>query len=260
MPKQITALRTAACLILALSCASPAAFAQSTLNVEDALLAETGQKTPEVTTAAVRKALADGSIPVIDARKRSEFVAGHIAGAIPLGAPPGATMPAQIAAMEALLGGDKTKPAILYCNGPKCQASRMLANALADAGFTQISRYQLGLPIWRALNGAVEIEKDGIVRIFDVDNTVVYFDGRDPAEFAKGSIKGAHNVPVSGLKDGQPLSAPFPNTDFNTRIVLFGKDKAQARALSDAVTKTSYTNVSYFPGDYAELEAALAGR
>ena len=37
-----------------------------------------------------------------------------------------------------------------------------LANALLAAGYTNIRRYQLGLPVWRALGGVTEIESEGV--------------------------------------------------------------------------------------------------
>lgn len=49
----------------------------------------------------------------------------------------------------------------------------------------------------------------------------------------------------------------LPVNDFNTRIVLFGRDAAQARALADAMAKTPFQNVSYFPGTFEELAAAV---
>ena len=51
--------------------------------------------------------------------------------------------------------------------------------------------------------------------------------------------------------------APLPRDDFNTRVVLFGRDGAQARRLADVIGKTPYQNVSYFPGTFEALAAAL---
>ena len=70
-----------------------AAAAQGT-TIFQATIGESGQKTPEVSTEEVRRVLADGSAIVLDSRKRSEYVAGHIAGAknvaLEAGAPPSA--------------------------------------------------------------------------------------------------------------------------------------------------------------------------
>jgi len=91
------------------------------------------------------------------------------------------------------------------------------------------------------------------LRVFAIDRTAVFFDARDAEEFAKGSLPGAHNVPVAGGLE----KAPLPRDDFNTRIVLFGRDGAQARKLADVIGKTPYQNVSYFPGTFDALAAAV---
>src|SRR5438445_2240021 len=126
--------------------------------VDQATLGETNQKTPEVSTEQVRRILADGSAILLDSRKRAEYDAGHIAGAKNVAPPAGAPASEYAAAVERMVGGDKAKPLVLYCNGQYCQASRTLSEQLVAAGFTNVRRYQLGIPMWRALGGPVEIE------------------------------------------------------------------------------------------------------
>jgi rhodanese-related sulfurtransferase len=225
--------------------------------IDQAIIGETNPKTPEISTQEIRRILADGSAIVLDSRKRSEYVAGHIAGAQNVAPEPGTPQSTYAAAVEHLVGGDKSKALVLYCNGPHCQASRQLADQLIAAGFTNVRRYQLGIPMWRALSGPVEIELDGIVRVFGVDRSAVFFDARDPEAFAKGTLPGAHNVPVDKLGEGGLGKAPLPRDDFNTRVILFGHDGAQARKLADLVGKTPYQNVSYFPGTFEALMAAV---
>jgi rhodanese-related sulfurtransferase len=220
-------------------------------------LSEMNAKTGEVSTAQVYQILMDGSAIVLDSRKRSEYVAGHIAGAQNVSPPADAPAGAYAAAVEKLVGGDKTKALVLYCNGQYCQASRTLSDQLVAAGFTNVRRYQLGIPMWRALNGPVEIELEGVLRIYKIDQTALFFDARSADEFAKVSLAGTHNVPADKLATDGLRKAPMPNNDFNTRIVLFGHDKAQARALADAIGKTPYQNVSYFPGTFDALAAAV---
>jgi rhodanese-related sulfurtransferase len=160
--------------------------------------------------------------------------------------------------MLQVVNGDKSRAIILYCNGQHCQASRNFSGELVAAGFTGVRRYQLGIPMWRALNGPVEVELEGIVRIFGVDRTAVYFDARSSEEFFRGSLPGAHNIPVdnsSRLVLGE--RAPTLQNDFNTRIIVFGRDGAQARKLADMIGKTPYQNVSHFPGAFEALAAAL---
>jgi hypothetical protein len=52
----------------------------------------------------------------------------------------------------------------------------------------------------------------------------------------------------------------LPLDDFNRRIVLFGRDVAEARRLADAMSKRPWHNVMYFPGSFEELAAAVPGR
>ena len=235
-------------LAAALAVIAVPAFAQS---VFQATLAETNQKTPEANTADVQRALADGSAIVVDSRKRAEYVAGHIAGA---------RNASSIDEMLKVVSGDRSKAVILYCNGQHCQASRNFSGELVAAGFSNVRRYQLGIPIWRALNGPVEIELEGILRIFNVDGTAVFFDARDAEEFSRGSLSGAHNVPIDKLGNGALEIAPLPRDDFNTRVILFGRDGAQARRLADLIGKTPYQNVSYYPGAFETLAAAIRSK
>jgi len=225
--------------------------------IYQATLAEPNQKTPEVSTEELRRILADGTSVVLDSRKRSEYVAGHIPGARNVAPPPDAPPSEYVAAVERLVDGDKSKALVLYCNGPFCQASRQISERLVAAGFTNVRRYQLGIPIWRALGGPTEIELEGILRIFKVDQTAVFFDARSAEEFSKGSLPGAHNVPADKLASDGLRKAPLPRDDFNTRIVLFGRDSGQARTLADALSNSPYHNVVYFPGTFDALRAAI---
>jgi rhodanese-related sulfurtransferase len=225
-------------------------------SVYQATLAEPNQQTPEVSTEEVKRIVADGSAILIDSRKRAEYMAGHIAGAKSAMLEPGASPNALVAAVLRLVGGDKSKPLVLYCNGPHCMASREVGEQLVAAGFTNVRRYQLGMPMWRALSGPVEIELEGILRVYKIDQTAVFFDARSEEEFSKQSLPGTHNVPLDKLPAAL-REAPLPANDFNTRIVLFGRDAAQARALADAMGRTPYQNVSYFPGTFENLAAAV---
>jgi len=153
------------------------ASAQS--NAVQAIVGETNAKTPEVSTVDVRRILSDASAILVDSRKRGEFVAGHIAGA---------KNASSVDEIGKLVDGDKGKALVLYCNGQNCQASRTLSEQLVTAGFTNIKRYQLGIPMWRALNGPVEIELEGVLRIYKVDQTAKFFDARAAAEFAKVNL------------------------------------------------------------------------
>jgi rhodanese-related sulfurtransferase len=118
----------------------------------------------------------------------------------------------------------------------------------------------LGIPIWRALGGPTEIELSGIARIVNADQTAVFLDVRSSADFAKGSLAGAHNVPVEDVVAGKLKKIALPEDDFNRRVVLFGRYAAQARQLAEILSKRPWHNVSYFPGSFDTLSAALRGR
>ena len=158
---------------------------------------------------------------------------------------------------ERMLDGDKTKALVLYCNGPFCQASRRLAEQLLGAGFTNVRRYQLGIPVWRALGGPTAIGIDGIARIVQGDKTAVLIDSRSAEDFARGSLPNAHNAPLADVISGKLKKLPLPEDDFNRRIVLFGYDAGQARQLAELLSTRPWHNVAYLPGSFEALKSAL---
>jgi rhodanese-related sulfurtransferase len=221
-------------------------------SIYDATLGEQNARTQEVSTGEMRRILADSSAIVLDTRSRDEFDAGHIPGATSV-----EVTGDHLASVSRIVGGDKSKALVLYCNGPFCQASRRLAEQLVDAGFTNVRRYQLGMPVWRALGGPTIVELAGIKRIFKADQTAVYFDARPADEYGAGTLPGARNAPVAEVVAGS-LKMAIPEDDFNRRLVIFGRDGAQARHLADYMSKRPWHNVLYFPGTFAELYEALA--
>ncbi len=48
----------------------------------------------------------------------------------------------------------------------------------------------------------------------------------------------------------------LPMEDHNTRIVVFGRDAAQARGLAEALAREAFHNVAYFPGSFEMLRRA----
>ncbi len=248
-----------AAVLLALSFGYASLASADGLTIYQATLMEPDAKTDEVSTEQLRRMLADGSTIIIDARPRAEFVAGHIPDARIIDAPSNE----QIAAVEQIANGNTAAALVIYCNGPYCQASRRLADQLVAAGFTNVRRYQLGLPVWRALGGPIVIELDGILRIAKMDQTAVFIDARSAEDYAKGSLPGARNLTTESLDgtlkhmmSGKLANPPLPLDDFNRRIVLFGRDGAQVLGLVTAMSKRPWHNVAYFPGSYEELIAA----
>ena len=162
------------------------------------------------------------------------------------------------AAIEKIVAGDKTKALVLSCNGPFCQASRRLGDALVDAGFQSVKRYQLGLPIWRALGGPTVVELDGVRRVAAGDRLAVFIDARSADQFQRGSLPGAVSAPVEDVVSGKLKKIDLPEDDFNRRIILFGQNAAEARKLADVLSKRPWHNVSYFNGTFEDLAAIRA--
>jgi rhodanese-related sulfurtransferase len=122
-----------------------------------------------------------------------------------------------------------------------------------------VRRYQLGLPVWRALGGIVEIELGGIRYVHERDPGAVFVDARGPEEFQSGSLPGARSFPAATAADP---AAPLPLTgiaDPNHRVVVFGADAAQAREAAEPLARRgALPNLAYFTGTAAELLAISA--
>jgi DNA-binding winged helix-turn-helix (wHTH) protein/rhodanese-related sulfurtransferase len=230
-------------------------------SILQATLAEPNLKTAEISTADLQRILADGSGIVLDTRTRAEFAMSHIPGAQNLARDPGAPPSQYVAAVERLVGGDKSKLLVLYCNGRFCTASRSLSDQLLAAGFTNVRRYQVGIQVWRALGGPTEIELEALVRVSKLDGTAVFLDARKTEEFSAGSLSRAGNIPLASLGSGGLRNSKYdellPREDFNTRIVVFGSDSGQARALAEAIFQRAFQNVAYFPGNFDTLRKAV---
>src|SRR5688572_21802347 len=78
--------------------------------VRHAIVGESGQKTPEISTEELAKILADGSALVLDTRPHLEYAISHIPGAKNVAARPGVAMSmyvSDVAEIGRLAGGKK---------------------------------------------------------------------------------------------------------------------------------------------------------
>jgi rhodanese-related sulfurtransferase len=251
-------------LVAALLLFTVSLHAQSAPNIHSANLGEANAKAPDISTEEMRKVLADKSAVIFDVRPPLEFAISHIPGAINVAQKPGTSKGLYIsdaAEISRHVNGDKAKPVVLYCNGPFCGKSKRVSEDLAAAGFTRVRRYQLGMPVWRALGGVSQIEPDGARYIMKGDRTAVWLDTRSAADFQKGSLSGAKRVGIEitqGGKDNPAMQqvkndGMLPMDDHNTRIIVFGNDPQTVRAVADAIAKEAFSNVIFFAGTYADL-------
>ena len=231
-----------------------------------ATLAERGAKTAEVSTQELREILANRTATVFDSRPRAEYAASHIPGALNVSAKPRVPMSTYVSDVAEIgrLQDRKDTPLVLYCNGPFCGKSKRLSEELVAAGYTKVRRYQLGIPVWRALGGVTQIEADAIGRVFRDDRTAVFIDVRLADAFARGTVQGAKNIPrplvLQGKDVGELKKAKddgrLPMTDHNTRIVVFGDSPDDARFVADQIAREAFHNVSYFAGAAGEIQEA----
>ena len=170
-----------------------------------------------------------------------------------------------VAEIGRLLQGKKETPLVLYCNGPYCGKSKRLAEELLAAGYTNIRRYQLGIPVWRALGGPTEIEPDGLRHVVANDRSTVLIDAREADVFRSGTLPSARNIPRSGVLEGKDVGevkrakddGRLPMEDHNTRLIVIGRDVAEAQYVATALAREAFHNVAYFRGGYQEALAAL---
>jgi rhodanese-related sulfurtransferase len=111
------------------------------------------------------------------------------------------------------------------------------------------------MPVWRALGGIVQIERDGISYVLERDRDALFVDSRDPEQFQAGSLPGARNIPLAEI--GQAMTdGRLPMEDPSRRIVVFGTDGVQSRDVAQALARRgALINVAYFDGSFETILA-----
>lgn len=248
--------------------ASPPAPQHEAMSVFAATLPEPSVATPNISTEEMERLILDARATVLDTRPRLEWAISHIPTAISVSPKPGTPMSlyvSDVAEIDRLVSGDKLKPLVLYCNGPFCGKSKRLSEELIASGYTNVRRYQLGAPVWRALGKLMVIEPEGVRYVLKGDRTAVFIDARDAAEFAATPFSGARNIPRALVLPGKDVGeikaakddGRLPMNDHNTRIIVFGRDGEQARHVAEAITREAFHNVSFFDGSYGDFERAV---
>jgi rhodanese-related sulfurtransferase len=225
----------------------PSVYAQNT--VRTTTLGETNMVTPEISTEQLERILAEGSEAVLDVRFAQEYAIAHIPGSINIYEKEIDTIIKQFP--------DKTQRMVLYCNGPFCGKSKRVSSDLVKLGYTNVGRYQLGLPVWRALGHTVQTDIEGFRYVFGGDKTAVFVDARSQKEFAAGSVPGAVNIRVGEAEQAnEPTDGRLPHKDKGTRVIVFGGKPQEARTVAEEIAKKAYWNSSYFGGTVEDLRQA----
>jgi rhodanese-related sulfurtransferase len=208
---------------------------------------------PEISTSDLQAALKDKQVVVLDARPFAEYAVSHIPGARCVPGKPGLS-PAQYTADPGEVirtVPDRSRPLVVYCNGPFCGRSKRFGAELHKAGYQSVRRYQLGIPTWRALGGVTQVEKEALVALMKTDGTAVLVDARD-SDAVRPRLPNARLIPLrdaSKAKDDGRL----PMSDHNTRIFVIGDNGGQARAVAEAIVRDAFHNVSFYDGSLTDL-------
>ena len=200
---------------------------------------------PEISTEEVQRILIDKSAPVIDVRSEKEYAIAHLPGSINI----------YEKETDAIVNRfpDKGAALIIYCNGPFCHKVKRVAEQLIKRGYTNVRRYQLGLPVWRAFGNTVQTDMPGFKYIFAADKTAVFVDARSKEEFKVGTVPGAVNV-QAGEAEAANTDGRLPYTDKGTRIIVFADKPEKARAVAEEIAQKAFWNSSYFGGTLDELK------
>ncbi len=160
-----------------------------------------------VKTEELKRMLDDGiEMTVVDARNPEEYQEVHIKGAINI-------PEKKFAEYQQELPGNKSAKIIFYCNGIKCGKSKKAAQKVINLGYTDISVYAEGMPVWeekgmpiytgpeyeKRIETTIISSKDLHALINSGADTFTIVDVRDPEEFTEGHIQSSINIPVASF-------------------------------------------------------------
>jgi rhodanese-related sulfurtransferase len=246
---------TLTAILIALTCSMLPLQAQcpATPNIFQTSLLETGQPGTEITTERLQQILAAGSPPVLDVRFPQEYAISHIPGAINIPPTSNTDVTTEVAEITSRYPDPHTE-LVLTCNGPFCGKSKRVAAALIAKpyNYDHLFRYQLGLPVWRALGNTVQTDLEGFAYIFNNDRNAVFVDARPPQDFFVDTIACAVNI-QPGEATAANDDGRLPLLDKGTRVVVFADDPQLAKKVAAEIAKKAYWSSSYFGGTFDDL-------
>ena len=238
--------RALACSVALLTAVAPTLRGQTPAVIADAIIGEPDPVTPEITTADLKRILAEGKTPVLDVRSAQEYAIAHIPGSV--------NHYEKEVEQITKAYPDRGSALVLYCNGPYCGKSKRLSEELKKQGYTNVRRYQLGLPVWRAVGNTVQTDLAGVRYMLGVDKTAEWVDARSAEAFAKGSLPKAVNI-RKGEAEAANDDGRLPKKDKGARVIVVADTPAEARIVAEEIAHKAYWNSSYFGGRFAELSA-----
>ncbi|MEW6117260.1 MAG: rhodanese-like domain-containing protein [Nitrospirota bacterium] len=149
---------------------------------------------------------------LIDARTKEEYQEAHIITSI--------NIPEKsFESLTSLLPADKNAHLVFYCNGVKCGKSKRTAKKAEAIGYTNITIYNDGFPVWEEKNLPIvagpeygkkiettKLKPADIKKLIDQNKgDYVLVDVRDASEYKEGHIPGAVNIPADRFASAQDI-------------------------------------------------------
>lgn len=199
-----------------------------------------------VTTGELKKMLDDNiEMTVIDARNPEEYQEVHIKGAINIPVK-------EFVRYQEKLPKDKTAKIIFYCNGIKCGKSKKAAQKAIDLGYTNISVYADGIPVWeekgmpiytgpdyeKRIETTIITSQDLQALINSGTDTYTVVDVRDPDEFADGHIQNSINIPVASFASQSEV------LDKKRRIIVYCNSGGRSYNAYRKLMKLGYKEIN----------------
>ncbi len=192
---------------------------------------------------------------LIDARTKEEYDEAHIIKAINI-------TEKGYEAQASQLPSDKNALLVIYCNGVRCGKSKKVAAMAATAGYTNITIYTDGFPVWEEKAMPITAGPDYSKKIETtklkpaelkqmIDSSAkdfVIVDVRDESEYREGHIPTAINIPV------ETFAAKSEVLPKEKKIIVYCNTGGRSYTAYRKLMKLAYPNI--FQAMFADWKEA----
>jgi rhodanese-related sulfurtransferase len=182
---------------------------------------------------------------LIDARTQQEYQEAHMIGAINL----------PLSVLEKDTSGlhfAKNAHLVFYCNGVKCGKSGKSALIARSLGYTDVTIYTDGMPVWEEKGYPIytgpdyektvktsQLKPVVVKALLDsAPASVTVVDVRDAKEFAEGHVPGAINIPVETFAAGSGV------LDKGKQIIVYCNSGGRSYNAYRKLQKLAYPNIA----------------
>lgn len=181
---------------------------------------------------------------LVDARTKEEYDEAHIVKAINVSEKGFESSSSQ-------LPSDKNALLVIYCNGVKCGKSKKVAAKATAAGYTNITIYADGFPVWEEKALPITAGPDYSKKIETtklksaelkqmIDSSakdLVIVDVRDESEYREGHIPTAINIPV------ETFAAKSEVLPKEKKIIVYCNTGGRSYTAYRKLMKLAYPNI-----------------